>query len=256
VYWDQRFAGSSFGNPPEDTISVDSFVRDTDAVLTVLRDRFHFRSLFLLGHSWGGALGTAYLLDPVRQAKVTGWIDVDGAHNIPLGNRLFRQSIVDYGNAYLAATPNGADASYWRDALDFLKANPLVTMANIGQIFGYLSKMDASDENTKATPWVLGMLFASPIGLEIMQCNYLSKWDLTSLDFSAGMKAITLPSLVIWGTKDPRFPKAMAQDAYDCLGTPPARKSLVLFAESGHSPMIGEPEKFAAVVGGFVETYK
>jgi hypothetical protein len=34
-----------------------------------------------MGNSWGGTLGTVYLLDSANQEYISGWIDIDGEHD-------------------------------------------------------------------------------------------------------------------------------------------------------------------------------
>jgi len=40
------------------------------------------------------------------------------------------------------------------------------------------------------------------------------------------------------------------------LGTPAADKSLMIFDQSGHSPMFSETEKFLEVTVSFIEQYR
>ena len=91
VYWDQRGSGNAQGNPPADTMNVDQFVEDTDMVIDTIRQKYGISKVFLMGHSWGGGLGTAYLLDTNCATKVKGWIEVDGTYNLVMGDCLSSQ---------------------------------------------------------------------------------------------------------------------------------------------------------------------
>lgn len=53
VNWDQRGAGKSHGNE----LSVQQFVTDATELINLLLVRFGKQKLYLLGHSWGSALG-------------------------------------------------------------------------------------------------------------------------------------------------------------------------------------------------------
>ena len=59
VYWDQRGSGKSYrsGMPPT-SMNVDQFVADTRELVEVLRQRFNVPKVYLVGNSWGAALGT------------------------------------------------------------------------------------------------------------------------------------------------------------------------------------------------------
>ena len=61
AYWDQRASGLSQGNPDKSTFTVEQFVEDTYYVIEALNVRYPGKQIFLFGHSWGGALGAAYL---------------------------------------------------------------------------------------------------------------------------------------------------------------------------------------------------
>jgi len=58
VRWDQRGAGKSY-NPdiPPETMNTDQFISDTCELAEMLRKRFDEEKVYLVGHSWGSALG-------------------------------------------------------------------------------------------------------------------------------------------------------------------------------------------------------
>lgn len=58
VTWDQRGTGRSYGElDPVDTLTLDNAVSDTLAVTDYLRERFDQQRVYLVGQSWGSALG-------------------------------------------------------------------------------------------------------------------------------------------------------------------------------------------------------
>ena len=57
------------------------------------------------------------------------------------------------------------------------------------------------------------------------------------------------PMLLVWGRKDSILPTSHAQDAVAEL--PLSR--LEIFDRSGHFPHLDEPDRFAAVITGFIE---
>jgi len=59
VYWDQRGSGKSYQTGmPESTMNIDQFVSDTYELVEVLKKRFNVPKIYLVGNSWGAALGT------------------------------------------------------------------------------------------------------------------------------------------------------------------------------------------------------
>lgn len=58
VVWDQRGAGRSFAaRNPETGMTVEQFIADTRALTLLLCRRFGQDKIYLVGHSWGSALG-------------------------------------------------------------------------------------------------------------------------------------------------------------------------------------------------------
>jgi hypothetical protein len=63
--------------------------------------------------------------------------------------------------------------------------------------------------------------------------------------YLAGM----LPSLVIWGARDPLIPAHHAEVAHEAM--PGSR--LVMFDDAGHFPQLQEPVRFAHTLIDFIE---
>jgi pimeloyl-ACP methyl ester carboxylesterase len=84
VRWDQRGAGKSY-NPdiPPETMNTDQFISDTCELAEMLRKRFDEEKVYLVGHSWGGALGarTAARYPELFHAFVGVAPFVDGIEN-------------------------------------------------------------------------------------------------------------------------------------------------------------------------------
>jgi proline iminopeptidase len=56
IFYDQRGCGKSTGEINSETITIDQFVSDLEAI----RQAFHFDKISILGHSWGGVLAMNY----------------------------------------------------------------------------------------------------------------------------------------------------------------------------------------------------
>jgi proline iminopeptidase len=261
VFWDQRGSGSSQGNSPGSLLNLDQFTEDLDKLVDLLRARYPSAAIFLMGHSWGGCLGTSYLTDAARQQKITGWIEVDGAHNNPKADTLSMKFVRSFANSRIA---NGTDERFWNYVLDWYDANPNFTSdqlehyAFVDKANGYLFNPDLSDTE-KFPNYSFDYLFDSPANVTAALTNYhhvIHNFVISDIDLTPRMKNITLPSLIIWGAHDGIIPYPMATHALDALGTTPENKSLATLPNSAHNGFYEEPERFSEAVKTFVEKYR
>jgi proline iminopeptidase len=255
IYWDQRSSGSAQGNAQDETLTVEQYVEDTDMVLDTVQSLYNFSSFFILGHSWGGCLGTAYVIDPSHQAKIKGWIEVDGGHNLVDGLKYSREWVIRY-----AKTQSG---KYWTEALAWYEKTPVITheLSVISTHCAYVTKAHGYTHDEKNSNINMGSyIFLSPAtfpGNTLAQLRpTTSLWEIWYGSYNEKMPAVTIPTLILWGAHDGILPVELAQDAYDALGTPAEHKSIVIFENSAHSPMIEEGEKFAQSVINFMNTYR
>jgi pimeloyl-ACP methyl ester carboxylesterase len=262
VFWDQRGSGSSQGNSATNLLTLDQFVEDLDQLIAVLNYRYHHPVIFLMGHSWGGCLGTAYLTDAERQSKIKGWIEVDGAHNNPKGDSLSLEFVTAYAKGQIA---QGVDVAFWKYALDWYSRNPNFTSDQL-EHYAFLEKAHGyiHDPTVKRKPanypgYTLSFVFNSPADLTQALTNYnhvIRNFIVSDIDLTAEMKHITLPSLIVWGQFDGVIPYPLAQQAFDALGTPLNDKRIYTLTNSGHDGFYEEPESFVNAVTDFVERYK
>lgn len=276
VYWEQRASGYSQGNGSggQENLNAEVLSRDLEAVIDALQFRYEPASVFLLGHSWGGALGTAFLGNDVdRQSKVDGWIEVTGAHNWELGQELSVAWVQEKAKGFIDDFKSSdSEKRYWRDALAWYEANPLGawdridTMQWILQHVAYVEEADGYflscngnviEKHLEEIPGLdlHGLMqFYGPWAWFTDQGTPL--WESQRAITTDKMHLITLPSLIVWGRHDGILPVALAQDAYDRLGTPASDKSIVIFENSAHSPMFEERDGFNQAVRDFIELYK
>ena len=73
---------------------------------------------------------------------------------------------------------------------------------------------------------------------------------------SDDLEKITIPSLLLWGRYDFVVAPTLGEEALVKLGTPEEDKSLIIFNDSGHSPMQEEPTLFMNALLDFIEQYK
>lgn len=250
VYWDQRMCGMSQGNPSMKDATLQQFTDDLDAVVTLLEQKFPSAKIYLMGHSWGGALGTNYLLQ--HQEKIAGWIEIDGGHSWTSANALSRENMVNYASTKITSNDN---REFWEFAIDWYEKHPLVSI-NDNAHYSFIGASNGYDFNPESDSLPIPfteLLFSSPISTAYFFVPYHFEFLNEGLDLQHRLGEITIPTLLCWGAHDGVFPVQQAYDTYADLGTPPANKQLVIFNYSAHSPNYEEPTKFANVVIEFIE---
>lgn len=243
VYWDQRSSGFSTGTSSKAEMTPEEVALDTDLLINVINKLYSPADIFLYGHSWGGLVGTTYLKNSQRQAKITGWIEVAGAHNWPLGMELSYNYMRNHADKKTQAAESSPDEKKkWSKILTWYDKNPLNTwnttipsawskhVEYVWEAYGYVSEEFCDSTIDKISSSIIHVH-------DLM--NYTPTWSWFTLmpkvweyDASPGMENITLPTKLIWGINDGILPKELAQDAYDRLGTSPANKSITILPNS------------------------
>ncbi|MBA4055399.1 MAG: hypothetical protein C0490_11855 [Marivirga sp.] len=262
VFWDQRGSGSSQGNSSDKNLTLDQFVEDLDKLVDLISNKYNNPKIFLMGHSWGGCLGTAYLTDIQRQTKITGWIEIDGAHNNPKADSLSLEWITDYASSQISIDN---DVDFWSYVLKWYFENPNFTSDQIehytfvDEANGYIYDPTLKREPEKFPDYSFNYVFRSPANVTASLTNYnhtVKNFIISDIDLSPKMKNITLPSLIVWGEHDGIIPYAMAAHAITSLGTDKLNKSILTLSNSAHNGFYEEPEKFTEGVKIFIENYK
>lgn len=256
VYWDQRGSGNSAGHFDVSEQSVATCTDDLDKLITVLYSRYGNDSkIFLMGHSWGGTLGTSYLLDAQRQGRVKGFIEVDGAHNF-LGIPEIVRRFNEIGKVQISADNNTGD---WQNILNYCDGvdTTAPSDADIIQLnqYGfaaeeYLISADEMDRGGKGDePGT--MLLRSSYNFSTAAMNQLKTSqamfnELKLVNYTQRMNEIKLPCLFVWGKYDMVVPRELGLQAYNRCGA--TDKQFLELAKSGHSPMVNETSVFCTEV--------
>lgn len=262
VYYDQRGSGSSSGSYDESTVTIDQFVDDLHQLVLLIKHKYGADSkVFLLGHSWGGLLGSAYLVKDDYQNEITGWIESDGAHNILLLNQLARRMFIFYGKQEIDA---GNNAEKWTEIVDYCEGITDTTNSapdNWSKLNGYgfeAERMisDVHEGQSGSIGDLIRSVFFSPSSLltggfqGIMVNNALFD-EVEVANYSNDLQKVTIPCLILYGKYDFVTPPGLGQDAMDNLGS--NDKEFIIFNHSGHSPMDNQANEFTTVVIAFVE---
>ena len=241
--------GMSQGNPSMKDATLEQFTEDLDQLVTLINHKYNNPTLFLMGHSWGGALGTNYLLQ--HQNKIQGWIEVDGGHSWTTANALSRDYMMNYAEEKISVQE---EQEYWKFALNWYEDHPIVGI-NDNAHYTYVGKANGYDYNPESDSLEIpftDLLFFSPISTAYFFVPYQFEFLDNGLDLKNELHNITLPTLLCWGRHDLVYPVEIAQETYNALGTDEAQKQLHIFEFSAHSPNYEEPTEFAKTVINFV----
>lgn len=252
VQWDQRGAGRSYPlNEPAviaSTLTLDRYRDDAIELIEQLRQRFGQRKVFVLGHSFGSAVGLAvalkrpdllhayigmgqlidfreneregmrWTMDIARQRGDTAAVRAIEALAPYPNSRPFTIRQGDawraFANRYGSLAGNRPDADFYFDAT---KLSPLYT-----------------DADRKA--WAAGSAF-----------TVTTLWPrLADVSF-ARVRKLDVPLVLLLGRKDHTTPSTIAAAWAKRVAAP--AKLICWFEQSGHVPMIEEPGRtFAALL--------
>ncbi|MCP4441525.1 MAG: alpha/beta fold hydrolase [Aureispira sp.] len=257
VYWDQRGQGQAHGHYKSDQLTVDLMVEDLHKLILTLKHQYgEDISVFLMGHSWGGLLGTAYMVTDY-QKELKGWIEVDGAHDYVKNDPDLVQMFKTIGSDQIT---RGIQVEEWQPILDFVNTidvnninyDQSVQLNQYGhKAEGFMREVKEPAAENSINYRVDGLISELSGGVTN---STLTKNGLDNISFTNDLHKITTPSLILWGTYDFVVPPSLAVDAMNLIGT--SDKEMVLFDQSGHSPMANEPDKFLQVTNAFIEKYK
>ncbi len=260
AYWDQRDAGVSAGNNNYANLSLDQMMEDLQKLVIVLKYRYgNDMEIFLMGHSFGGLLGSGYLVNSNNQENIKGWIEVDGAHDYPESNTLERQMLIDTGTSEIA---KGHYAPQWTTIVNYCHTHPANVTLDIDlQTDKYAAEAENYVAINHTNSGINYFSVSSPlaVGANYYKLYYTTEGrnfleSLEPLSYTDQLYKITIPSLLIWGQYDFTVPVGSGTHALTNLGS--AYKHLVIMPHSGHTPMNGDPDLFAQTVIEFIEAVR
>ncbi len=259
VYYDQRCSGSNPTPCTENILTVERFVLDLEALIAEIKVRYgNSIQIFLMGHSWGGSLGIAYLADQERQANVQGWIEVDGGHNIPVIVSLSQDRIRELGQTQIDL---GNNVGRWEELIreseqvDLLDLNSILTVNRASrQAEDLMREVDSVLSNTSENNRCLTRFRNQIITQDDEVTVNLISEELIRLNLTPILPDIQIPSLLMWGKFDVRVPLAFGLQEFELYGTP--NKDFVIFEQSAHFPFRQERVAFAEAVSSFIEEFK
>jgi proline iminopeptidase len=216
IYYDHRGNGRS-GRPPFETLTLEQFAADADALSTFLG----FNKVAVIGHSVGGFIALTFAL--TYPERISHLILMDTAPAFNYGEEIMAN--VEHRGATeeimtALQSPNPTDDEEMRRVFEIVF--PL-----------YFHKFDA----TLAGRLIADTIFSGYAGAS-------NEVFIPTYDVTHRLNEIRVPTLILTGRDDFICPPSQAQIMRD--GIP--NSEVVVFEHSGHFPHIEEPDAFFTTV--------
>jgi pimeloyl-ACP methyl ester carboxylesterase len=244
VNWDQPGSGKSYYAEKTENIDVETYIQDGYALTEYLKKRFSQEKIYLVGESWGSALGiflierfpdsyhgfigTGQMIDFVE----TEQMDYEKAMEIAV-ERNDEETVKALEKNGLP--PYYGDDVTWKSAvyLNYLSSY----MANNPAIHnpGYNTIRDIASSE-------YGLLDKINYFRGVINTYNQVYQQLYSLDLRTDYNTLEIPVYFFLGRHDVNAPTSMVEEYLEVLNAP--HGEIVWFENSGHSPWINEQNKF------------
>jgi proline-specific peptidase len=252
VHWDQRGAGKSFNrNIPADSMTIDRFVEDCNELINYLRERLHTEKVFLVAHSGGTIIGikTAYKY-PEKIHAYVGVAQIIDEHE---GQKMAYDFLVDEaeksGDVGKLNTVKSIGPPPYESPKKFLELEK-----NIGNYGGFMHNKRAQRKMLIA---VISFLTSPEYSLtdgirtfrnEGFDFTINAMWEeLKNVSLTNEIHSIQVPVYFFEGRYDMATPSAIVERFFNNLEAEKG-KTLFIFENSGHMPMIEEKEKYEELI--------
>jgi pimeloyl-ACP methyl ester carboxylesterase len=244
VNWEQPGAGKSFDAVDRSTITPERYIEDAHALVLHLRERFGQDKVYVLGESWGSALG---ILLVQRYPELFHAFVGTGQMVAFLENDLMCYDFAlnwarERGDTAKAAKlaeqgppPYYGDGVAWKesaflmDTFNYMNQNPAIA-DNGANTFRDLAAPEYGLYDKVS--WFRGVL-------ETLGVVYPQLWD---VDFRQQATKLEVPVYFLLGRHDINAPAVLAEEYFQLLDAP--HKEIVWFEHSGHTPWVSESDRF------------
>ena len=248
VNWDQPGAGKSFDAIDRSKLTPDRYVTDAHELVLNLRQRFGKEKIYVLGESWGSALGIMVVqrYPELFQAfigtgQMVAFLENDRiCYDFALrlaqerGDTNQVEKLKQQGPPpYYGKDVLWKSAAYLSETFDYMNKNPAI--ANPG--FNTLQDLAGSEYGLyDKLNFVRGLL-------DTFGVVYPQLWD---VDFRKQATRLEVPVYFLIGRHDVNAPPKLTEEYFNLLTAP--RKELIWFENSGHNPWMNETEKFVDTI--------
>jgi pimeloyl-ACP methyl ester carboxylesterase len=248
VNWDQPGSGKSYYAEKTKQITAQTYIEDGYALTEYLKERFSQEKIYLVGESWGSALGI-FLVDkyPESYHALIGtgqMVDfaeterLDYAKALEIAQAKCDTALIKRLKANGEPPYYGKDVT-WKSAvyLNYLSAY----MANNPKIHnpGYNTFRDIASSE-------YGLLDKINFFRGIVNTYNHVYQQLYDIDMRTDYTKLDVPVYFFLGRHDVNAPTALVEEYVQVLDA--TDKKIIWFEHSGHSPWINEPDKFVKEV--------
>jgi pimeloyl-ACP methyl ester carboxylesterase len=248
VNWEQPGAGKSFDAVDQSKLTPDRYITDARELVLNLRQRFGKEKVYILGESWGSALGIMVVqrYPELFQAfigtgQMVAFLENDRiCYDFALRvaqergdtkqvEKLKKQGPPPYYGNDVALK----SATYLTETFNYMNKNPAI--ANSG--FNTLPDLAGSEYGLyDKLNFVRGLL-------DTFGVVYPQLW---AVDFRKQATRLEVPIYFLIGRHDVNAPPPLTEEYFNLLTAP--RKELIWFERSGHNPWMNESDKFVDVM--------
>lgn len=248
VNWDQPGSGKSYNATNTQNITVQTYIQDGYTLTEYLKERFSQEKIYLIGESWGSALGIflvhkypeSYhaLIGTGQMVNFAETERMDYAKAMEIAEINHDTALLEKLKANGEPPYYGEDVT-WKSAVylnylnNYMASNPSIhnpgynTLRDIGSSeYGLLDKIN----------YIRGII--NTFGHVYPQ--------LYDIDLRTDYTRLGVPVYFFLGRYDINAPTVLAEEYEQVLNAPD--KGIVWFEHSGHSPWINEREKFVEEV--------
>jgi pimeloyl-ACP methyl ester carboxylesterase len=248
VNWEQPGSGKSFDAVDRSKLTPDRYITDAHELVLNLRQRFGKEKVYVLGESWGSALGIMVVQRYpelfqafIGTAQMVAFLENDQiCYDFALRVAQERGDTKQVTKLKQQGPPPyyGKDvlwksSAYLSETFDYMSKNPAISNPGFntfqdlaGSEYGLYDKLN----------FVRGVL-------DTFGVVYPQLWD---VDFRKQATRLEVPVYFLIGRHDVNAPPKLTEEYFNLLGVP--HKELIWFERSGHNPWINESDKFVEVM--------
>lgn len=229
IFYDQRGCGRSTGEINKETITIETYLNDLEAI----RKAYNFEKISILGHSWGGFLAMEYAIAhedkvdrlilsnsmPASSEEVALFIKEYMKRTAPIREKL---NAIQKSDSFVAGDPETV-AEYYR----LVFATYCYKASDADQINLQMSS-SAAVRGAKVSALLRQIAFEKPFSLHEQ------------------LESITIPTLVISGDVDP-IPYSTAENLHKSI----KGSVFLLLKPCGHFPFVEEPTAYFNAINSF-----
>jgi pimeloyl-ACP methyl ester carboxylesterase len=247
VNWDQRGTNLSYDPAiPKSTMTMDQIVSDAHELVSLLKKRFERKKIFLVGHSWGSAVGL--ILASKYPQDFYAYIGIGQVANMQDNERLSTQFAIQ-----------NAKKEHNKKAIEELSS--ILPYPSTGSTLNqlYISRKWMTYyggevyQHHNAQSIFAGIANGENSLYDTTKTDEGTKFSMATLwspflktDFPTTVPELKIPVYFLLGKHDFNVPYTLAENYLRMLKAP--SKTLILFKNSAHLLPFEEPEKFNRIL--------